>query len=147
MKVFLLKDVEKVGLAGEIINVKDGFAANFLVPKKLCIIITPENESTFKQKAKTVVHRKEVVASKTSMLAEKIKSLSLNIKRKMHDDDRLYGSVGASDIVDLLEAEGIRVAKNQVIVDKAIKSKGTYDVVIKLSNQLQPSFKLKVQPE
>jgi large subunit ribosomal protein L9 len=147
MKVFLLKDVEKVGLSGEIVKAKEGFALNYLIPKKLAIIVTPGNEGSFKKRVKVVEHRKEVVATKTSMLAEKIKSLKLTLKRKMHDEEKLYGSIGFSDIVDLLAIEGIKVAKNQVLLDKQIKSTGTYDITIKLSNQLQPKFTLKVVPE
>lgn len=146
MKIFLLKDVENIGMAGEIVNVKDGFAANFIVPKKLGVVITPENEELYKSKIKTLENRKQVIASKTSMLAEKIKSLKITIKRKAHED-KLYGSITNSEIADLLSDEGVKVAKNQVILDKAIKSTGTYDVTVKLSNQLKPSFKLKVISE
>jgi len=147
VKVFLLKDVEKVGLAGEIIEAADGYAQNYLLRNKLGVIVTKANEASLKHKVKVVEHRKEVIATKTSMLAEKIKSLSISIKCKVHDDDKLYGSIGAADIVELLNAQGVKVAKNQVVLDKAIKSKGTHEVKIKLSNQLQPVFKLKIQPE
>lgn len=146
VKIFLLKDVENIGMAGEIINVKDGFAANFIIPKKLGVVITPENEELYKSKIKTLENRKQVIASKTSMLAEKIKSLKIIIKRKAHED-KLYGSITTSEIADLLSDEGVKVAKNQVVLDKAIKSTGTYEVTVKLSNQLKPSFKLKVISE
>lgn len=147
MKVFLLKDIEKVGLAGEIIKVNEGFGRNFLIAKKLALEVTPENEAGFKNKIKVVAQRKEVVATKTSMLAEKIKSLELVLKRKMHNGDQLYGSVSSQEIVDLLADKGVSVAKNQIILDKNIKSKGAYNVIIKLSSKLQPEVKLKVVPE
>ncbi|MBA3953787.1 50S ribosomal protein L9 [Candidatus Dependentiae bacterium] len=147
MKVFLLKDVERVGIAGEIIKTSEGYARNFLIPQKLALEVTPQNESSFANKVKTIEHRKEVVESKTSMLAEKIKSIELVLKRKMHDGDKLYGSISASDIVDLLAAKGVSVSKNQVEFGKAIKTKGIYEVVIKLSSKLQPTLKLKIMPE
>lgn len=147
MKVFLTKDVENVGLAGEILKVKEGFALNYLVPKKLAVVVTPENESSFAKKIRVIEHRKEIVASKTSILAEKIKSLKLVTKQKMHDEDKLYGSIGASDIAELLAKEGIKVAKNQVILEKPIKTVGNFEITIKLSNQLQPKLALKVVPE
>ena|SRR3990167_939154 len=146
-RVFLTKDIEKIGFAGEIIKVKEGFATNYLVPNKLGILVTATNEKSLAKKIKSFENRKEAVASKTSMLAEKIKSLKLTLKRKMHNDDQLYGAISASDIVDLLAQEGIKVAKNQILLNKAIKTKGTFDITIKLSNNLQPSLKLKVQPE
>src|SRR5205807_5551570 len=102
MKVFLKKNIEKVGLAGEIINVNDGFARNYLFPRDLALEITPANASFYAQRAKSVDNRKEVIATETSLLAEKIKDLKLSVKRKMHDDGKLYGAVTPSDIVDLM---------------------------------------------
>ncbi len=147
MKVYLLKDVEKIGLAGEVLKVKDGFAANFLVPRKLAIEITPANEDFYKSRIKQVEHRKEVVSSKTSMLAEKITALKLVLKRKMHDDGKLYGAINAAEIVDLLKEKGINVSKSQVDLDKSIKTKGSFEVTIKLSSSLKPKISLQVLPE
>jgi large subunit ribosomal protein L9 len=147
MKVYLLKDVEKVGIAGEILNVSDGFAMNFLIPKKLAVHLTPENSAMYEQKKKSVEQRKEVIATATSMLAEKIKSIDLTIRRKMHDGDKLYGSISPAEIADLLADKGVKVAKNQVLFDKSIKQKGSYEITIKLSSRLQPKLKLIVLPE
>jgi large subunit ribosomal protein L9 len=144
MRVFLLKDVEKVGMAGEVIKTTEGFARNYLIPKKLGVEVTSHNEASLVNRIKVVEHRKEVVASKTSMLAERIKSLELVLKRKVHDGGKLYGAVSATEVVDLLADKGIGVSKSQVIFDKTIKSKGKYQVVIKLSSQLQPAVLLNV---
>lgn len=147
MRVFLLKDVEKVGIAGEIIKTAEGFARNYLIPKKLAVEVTAKNESSFSHRVKTIEHRKEVVESKTSMLAEKIKGIEVVIKRKMHDNDQLYGSISPRDIADELSKQGVSVAANQVLIEKSIKSKGTYPVTIKLSSKLQPQMKVKIVPE
>ena len=147
MKVYLLKDVEKVGLEGEVIKVKEGYAKNFLIPRKLGVILTPANEAFYSKKIKHVEHKKESVESKSSMLAEKIKSLSLTLKRKMHDDGKLYGAVNRSEIVDLLSAKGIKVSKSQIEMDKAIKAKGDFELKIKLSSRLQPKVKLSIVEE
>ncbi len=147
MKVFLLKDVEKVGCAGEMLKVKDGFAFNFLIPHGLAIIVTPENEHLFSKKIREIENRKQVIESKTSMLAERINSLKLILKRKKHDSDKLYGAVGAHEIVDLLSSEGIKVTKSQIIFNKAIKELGNFDITIKLSNSLQPKCSVKIVAE
>lgn len=147
MRVYLLKDIEKIGIAGEIIKVSDGYADNFLIPKKLAVRITPVNEQYYAARVKTVEKRKDVIASKTSMLAEKIKSITLTLKRKVHDDNRLYGSVSESEVVDLLAPQGISISKSQVVFDKSIKAKGTFPVTIKLSSSLKPQLTLKVVPE
>ena len=144
MKVFLLQDVEKIGFAGEIIKVKEGFAFNFLVPQKFAVVITPANEAFYVKQLKSVENRKEAISTKTSILAEKIKALKLVIKRKMHDDNKLYAAISPSDIVDLLEKEGVKVSKAQIVFDKPIKTQGTYEVTVKLSNQLQPKLVVKI---
>ena len=146
-KVFLLQDIEHVGMAHEIVSVSDGYAQNYLLPRKLGMIVTAENQSSFSKRAKVIEKRHEVIATKTSMLAERIKSLNLTLRRKMHDDGKLYGSINPTEIVDLLSNHGVSIAKNQVELDKSIKAKGTYEVTIKLSSRLQPKVVVTVVPE
>ena len=147
MRIFLLKDVEKIGLAGEIIKVKEGFGQNYIIPRKLGVEVTEQNESQFKSRIKHVEHRKEVIASKTSMLAEKIKALTVQMKRKVHDEGKLFGSVTPCEIVEALAAKGVSVSKSQVDFGKSIKSTGSHEVKIKLSSKLQPSFTLVITAE
>ena len=147
MKVYLKKDVERIGIQGEIVKVSDGFAKNFLFPKNLALEITRKNEPFYTSRQTKVEHRKDVIASETSMLAEKIKSTHLTLKRKIHDGEKLYGSVSSVEVIDLLAQKGIKVAKNQIIFEKSIKEKGSYEVIIKLSSRLQPKLKLTIAPE
>lgn len=147
MKVYLLKNVERIGMAGEILKVADGFGANYLIPNKLAIEITAQNEESFKNKTKKVEQRKEVIATQTSMLAEKINGTTVTIKRKLHDDGKLYGSLSAGEIADALAQKSISVSKSQIDLPKSIKSKGTYEVVIHLSSRLQPKVTIKVVSE
>ncbi len=147
MKVFLLQNIQNVGIAGEIVKVSDGFAKNFLLPKKMGIQITPSNEADFKKRLQTIEVRKEVVQTKTSGLAEKIKSLQIVLRRKLHDDGKLYGSISPQEIVDALAENGVSVSKNQIVVDKSIKSKGMHTVIVKLSTTLQPTLSIKIVAE
>ena len=147
VRVFLLKDVEKIGMAGEIIKAAEGYARNFLIPRKFGVEVTKKNEASFTHRIKTVEKRKEVLDSKTSMLAEKIKATMVTLKRKIHDNDQLYGSISAKDIAEELSKKGIPVSNNQVVIVKSIKTKGLHSVTIKLSNKLQPKLKVKIAPE
>jgi large subunit ribosomal protein L9 len=147
MKVFLRKDVEKVGMAGEIVKVEPGFARNYLFPRELAVEVTAENEQFFQKRVKKIEHRKEVIESKTSMLAENIKALRLILQRKMHDDGKLYGAVNEKEIAELLAKAGYSIDKNKIIIDKSIKSKGEYQVTVKLTNSLQPKVTIAVIPE
>ena len=147
MKVYLLKDVENVGIAGEMLKVKEGYAQNFLIPRKMAVKITSKNEAFYSSRVKTVEHRKEVIASKTSMMSEKIKGLKLTIERKTHDDGKLYGAISAGEIVDLLAKEGVSISKSQVNFTKNIKEKGEHSVEVKFTSKLKSAFILKVVPE
>jgi len=137
MEVYLRKDVEKIGLAGEIIKVGDGFARNFLIPQGFAVEITTSNKSQYLSKIRKVENRKEVIASQSSMLAEKLSTISITLKRKLHDNGQLYGSINASEIVIVLAQQGISITKSQVEFDKSIKSKGTFKVNIKLTARLK----------
>lgn len=147
MRVFLLKDIEKVGMAGEIVKVADGFGRNYLISKKLGVEVTDKNEKGFLGRIKSIEKRQEVISTQTSMLAEKVKNTEITIKRKTHDNGKLYGSINPSEIVELLAQKGISVSKSQIKIDKAIKSLGTHDITIKLSSKLKPSFRLKIVQE
>lgn len=147
MRIFLLKDVEKIGMAGEIIKVKEGFGQNYLIPRKLGVEVTEQNEGQFITRIKHIEHRKEVISTKTSMLAEKIKSLTIQLKRKAHDEGKLFGSITPCEVVEALAAKGVSVSKSQVDFGKSIKSTGSHEVKIKLSSKLQPTFKLVITAE
>src|SRR5690606_15122083 len=142
MEVYLRKNVEKIGLEGEIIKVGDGFARNFLIPKGLAIEITAHNRNQYESKIRTIENRKEIIATETSMLADKISTISLTLKRKMHDNGQLYGSINASEVVDALASIGFVVTKSQIEFEKPIKTKGSFRVTIKLTTRLKPSITL-----
>jgi large subunit ribosomal protein L9 len=141
----MLKDVERVGMAGQTINVSDGYATNFLIPKNLAVEVTPANAAFYQQKKHREQVTVEVVNSKAAMLAERIKALHLLIRERVHDDGKLYGAVGAEEIVALLRQKDIVVNKKQVEFNKSIKSIGEHKVTIKLSSKLKPQLTLKVE--
>lgn len=147
MKVLLTKDIINVGMAGDIVSVSEGYFRNYLLPNKFALEINEKNEAFYKNKMKVAERKKEVIESHTSMLAERIKSMELVLKRKIHDDGKLYGAVNALEVVDLLAEKGIKVGKSQIEFPKSIKEKGAFDVTIKLSSRLKPTFTLKVVAE
>ncbi len=144
MNVYMLKDVENVGMAGQIVKVTDGYAINYLIPKKLALQVTAANEAFFKSKIKRVELDKKALTSKIEMLAERIRNLHLTIKKRIHDDEKLYGSISADEIIELLKEKDISVSKKQVEFPKAIKKVGEHKVTIKLSSKIKPQLTLKV---
>ena len=147
MKVYLLKDVEKVGMAGQVITVSDGYATNFLFPRKLAKEVTSNEDKFFANKAVKVQVATEVLNNKISMLAERVKTIKVTIKRKAHDNGKLYGSVGQDDVVELLKEKEIVVNRKQVEIEKAIRTIGDHQVCIRFSSKLRPAFTLKVIEE
>ncbi len=147
MEVYLRKNIEKIGLEGEIIKVGDGFARNFLIPQGLAIEVTTHNRGHLESKMRKVAYRKEVIATETSMLANQIGEMTIVLKRKMHDNGQLYGSINASEIVEALAEKGVSISKGQVEIEKSIKSKGTFKVVIKLTSRLRSGLTVVIVSE
>jgi large subunit ribosomal protein L9 len=142
----MLKDVERVGMAGQIINASDGYAKNFLIPRHLAVEVTPENAQFYSEKKHREHVVAEVISSKAAMLAERIKVLHVSIKERVHNDGKLYGSIGADEIVGLLKEKDIVINKKQVEFNKSVKTIGEHKITIKLSSKLKPQMTLKVEP-
>ncbi len=144
MLVYMLKDVEKIGMAGQVIKVSDGYAKNFLVPRKLALKVEEGNKKFFEQKTKKLNLDAKALGSKVAMVAEKIKNLHLTLKKKAHDEGKLYGAVSADEIVDLLKEKEIAINRKQVEFSKSIRAEGEHKVIIRLSSKLKPELTLKV---
>jgi len=144
MRIYMLKDVERVGMRGSVVKVADGYAINYLIPKKLAIRVTKADMPFYKNKVVKQKATVQVLSSKAAMLAERIKSLHLSISERVHDDGKLYGAIGADEIVALMKAKDIVITKKQVEFNKSIRTLGEHKVVIKLSSKLKPELILKV---
>lgn len=144
MKVCMLKDVEKVGMAGQIVEVTDGYATNFLFPRKLALEVTSAALPFYEARKQKERVSAEVLSSKAAMLAERIKNLHLTLKEKTHDNGKLYGAVSADQVVELLKSKDIVVTRKQIDFPKTIKEIGEHPVIVKLSAKLKPQFLLTI---
>jgi large subunit ribosomal protein L9 len=144
MKVYMLQDVENVGMAGQVINVSDGYAMNFLIPRKLAKKVGDADKAFYEKKIIKSNADVQLINSKAAMLAERIKNLHIVAKERIHDDGKLYGAVGADEVIELLKEKDIIVNRKQIEFKKAVRSVGEHKIVIKLSAKLQPEFTLKV---
>jgi len=142
MEVILVKDVDKIGKAGSVIKVKDGFARNFLFLKGLAIAVTPGNLKVIEEKKKKIAAELEKKRQEAQGIKEKINSLSLTISALAQDEKDLYGSIGAQEIIDLLKNEGINIDKSLIQLEEPIKALGVYEIPVKL--HVDVSAKLKV---
>lgn len=150
MKVVLLKRVPKLGNEHDVVNVKPGFARNFLIPQSLAKPAT-ENQIAIAEKIKA--ERKATIVAKlegAQEISDKLKTLTLTFKKKARgdaDDAKLYGSVAEKDIVDALVAHGIELTKEQVKMDEHIKALGESKVILHLAEGHDASVKVKVERE
>src|ERR1700719_3156369 len=137
MQVILLERVEKLGQMGDVVKVKDGFARNYLLPKKKALRATKQNRSYFEtQRAQLEAHNLERRTDARSVAA-KLEGKSFVLLRQAGDRGQLYGSVSPRDIADVVGAGGFTVSRSQVPLDKAIKTIGLFPVVIVLHPEVR----------
>jgi large subunit ribosomal protein L9 len=147
MEVILRTDVPKLGKAGDIVKVKDGFARNYLLPKGLAI---PANQKTIKaleNQRKIILAKAERERKKAQSLAEKLTGLTLTFYRKVIEGERIYGSISAQDIVKALEEKGLNLERRFVLLDEPIKQLGTYEIPIRLGPGVEVRISVEVVEE
>ncbi len=144
MKVILLKDIEKLGSLGDEIIVKDGFAANFLIPRKCAVEATKGNLQIIGQKKKEKARREKQIKDDAQALAKKIASLSCSISVEVGEGDKMFGSVTSEMIAESLKAEGIEVEKRKIELEEPIRALGTHNVEIKLHPEVKAQAKIRV---
>ena len=147
MKVILTSDVATLGKSGEMKNVADGFARNFLIPKKLAV---PASGGAFRAWQHDIASREEKRTrerQEAEIYATRIGSTTLTMGVKVGEGGRLYGSITSKDIADALGRRGIVVDRHKVDLDEPLKSLGTYKVAIKVYSGMAPEVTIIVEPK
>ena len=133
MKVILLSDIKNVGKKDDILNANDGYARNFLFPKKLAVEATPDNLKKLNEKKASEAHKKELDKQKAKEIAEVINKLELKLKVKAGENGKIFGGITAKEISEELKKQNnIDVDKKKVILAETIKTLGRFSVDIKL---------------
>ena len=144
MQVILLKDVEKVGKQGEVVQVRDGFGRNFLFTHKLALPATKENrtfnESRKTQETKRRTHQRE----EATQLAQAIQAQTVRIEVKTGEGDKLFGSVTAQDVVEALRRAGFSLDKKQVHLEESIRTLGRHAVTVDLAPEVKAAVQVEV---
>ncbi len=147
MDVILREDVEKLGAAGEVVTVKDGYARNYLLPRGLAYAATEGNKRRLASEQKARARRAEAEVGEAQELAKKMEAVSLSFTMKAGEGDKLFGSVTASDIAERLKAEGFAVDKKAVELPESIKALGVYKVPVRLHQDVKPEIRVWVVKE
>jgi len=147
MKVILKQNVESLGKAGDLVKVADGYARNFLVPKGLAAEANSRNLKVFEHEKQQIMHQAEKIQKQAEETALRLSAVTCTIARRVGEQEKLFGSVGAKDIEEVLVAQGIEIDKKSVLLDEPIKALGEFPVRIKLSAGVTGEIKVVVVAE
>jgi len=142
MKVILMQDIENLGKKGDVKVVSDGYARNFLLPRKLAKEFTKANVKLIEDEKRRQAIKIEKEKKEFLKIAEKIKNLSITISRNVGEENKMFGAVTSDDIAEALKQEGIEVDKRKIELAEPIKSLGAYDVEIKLHPEVTAVVKV-----
>lgn len=147
MKVILRQNFEQLGQLGDIVEVKDGYARNYLIPKKIVYPATEGYLKTLEEEKKQLARRQQKELRTAEKLATELGKVSLTIPMKVGEEGKLFGAVTAQMIADQLSEKGFQVDKRKIILEDQIKSEGVYDVEVKLHSSVTAKVKVWVVPE
>jgi large subunit ribosomal protein L9 len=147
MEVILIEDIDKLGKSGEVVKVKDGYARNFLIPKKLVFQVTPQNLKIVQQRKERKIVKEKSEESKALEIAEKLKVTSCTVPMPVGEDDKLFGTVTSGHIAEAFKAEGISLDKKKIEIATPIKKLGVYTAFVKLHPQVTQKVKIWVVKE
>jgi large subunit ribosomal protein L9 len=146
MKVILRHDVDELGLEGAVVNVKEGYARNYLIPKGFALIANNGNIKLIEMQKKKIEANRLKAKEDAEKVAKDLESIVITISQKVGEEDKLYGSVTSMDIADEMEKKGLSIDRKKIVLDKPIKTLGEFDVKIKLHSQVAGTIKVVVVP-
>ena len=147
MKVILKEDVQNLGQQGDVVEVKSGYARNYLMPQKLAILFTKQQKKSIEEAQRVEERKLERERDQLESVLKQVENLSLSLKMQSEEDSKLFGSVTKLDIVKLLEENGITVDKKYVDLSSPIKTLGEHKVNIMFTKEMSASFTLTVEKE
>ena len=145
MKVILLQDVKGKGKKGQMIEVSDGYARNFMLPKKLAIEATPDAINTMRMNDKATQERIAREKAEALAISKQLREMTVVVKAKGGGAGRLFGSVTNAEIADALAKQGIKLDKRKIVIADAIKNVGTYTVNCKLGYEITAPLSVKIE--
>lgn len=146
MELILKKTVDTLGEEGDIVKVKSGYARNYLIPRKLAVVASKTNRTLLEQEKATIAARREKQRQESETLSKKIAGTTVTIQHRVGEEEKLFGSVTAADIVEKLAELDIHVDKKNILLGEPIKTLGNVSVPIKVGYQLTTEITVSVVP-
>ena len=147
MKIILRQDMDALGLEGEIVNVADGHARKYLIPKELALEANEQNIKLMETQSKKIEIKRIKAKEDAEKVKDKMTDMVITISQKAGEEEKLFGSVTSMDIATHLEKQGITIDRRKIALDKPIKTIGEFDVLVKLYPGVTVSIKVVVEPE
>jgi large subunit ribosomal protein L9 len=147
MEIILRETIENLGRAGQVIKVADGYARNYLLPKKLAYLATPGNLKVIEAERQSLLRKEAKQKEDAEKLQQILDKVEVTIRRKVGERDALYGSVTNSDIAEELEKKGFAIEKRKIYMEDHIKSVGEFSIPVRLFKDVTAHIKVKVEPE
>ena len=147
MEVILRETIDTLGRAGQVVKVSNGYARNYLLPRKLAYIVTPGNMKVIEFERQSLIRKDAKQQEESEQLKAALEKVEIVIRRKVGEQNTLYGSVTNSDVADELEKKGFKLEKRKIHMDDHIKQVGEFDIPIRLFKDVIAVVKLKVEPE
>lgn len=147
MEVILREDVEKLGTRGSVVKVTNGYARNFLLPKKLAVAATDSNKKIVEQEREAFLRREAKLKVDAEDLGKLIGNLTLTFRHKVGENDQLFGSVTAKDIAEALEKQNYHIERRKVLLDEPIKTLGEHTVQLRLHKDVTTPVTVIVEKE
>ena len=145
MKIILLQDVKGKGKKGQMIEVSDGYARNFMLPKKLAIEATPDAINTMIMNDKATQERIAREKAEALEISKKLRAMTLVVKAKGGGAGRLFGAVTTAEIASALEKQGVKLDKRKIVLNETIKNVGTYTATCKLGYEINAPLTVKIE--
>ena len=147
MEVILREDVDKLGHRGSVVKVADGYARNFLLPKKLAVAATESNKKIVEQERQAHLRKEAKLQGEAQDLAKLVNGVTLTFKQKVGENNQLFGSVTAKDIADALEQKNFHIDRRKIQLDEPIKTLGEHSVTLKLHREVTTTVQAIVEQE
>lgn len=147
MKVILKENVKKLGKMGDIVNVADGYATNYLIPQQLAVEAITKNIKALEHQKKAIQEKAKKIKASAEDLSSRISSLDISIKAKAGEEEKLFGSITSMDIANALKEQGIEIDRKKILLEEPIKRLGSYTIGIKIHPDVISQLTIKVVPE
>lgn len=147
MKVILKEDIAKLGTMGETVQVAPGYGRNYLIPQGKAVLATSKNFKELEHHRRLIQRKVELIRKDAESFAEKFRSLTLTLARKVVEEDKIYGSVSVSDISQALEEAGVEIERKLIKLDEPIKSLGEFQVPVKVHADVTAELTVQVVKE